>query len=200
MHNTSIWIDSTLMALFSAIFPSPQDKDILQEIIDDGHILVTSNHIVDIECFQKNPKWVEKKLWNGELVIELWDDFNKMTSKNFYWSSREVETPASTSFEEAISTLKNPNEIHNIVKLAKIYGIPKGCWEMGGYTPPLKIPRIFKELNLPINATRTDVLKEAKTKNAMELYTEYNASKIRYFAMQHNCIGLVNNFGDVEYF
>lgn len=197
-----LWVDSTSMAFMSSLLDSGKDLEKLNNLIDDGYTLVVSNSFVDISVFQKNPLWVEDKLRRREIFIEMLTSFEEMTSKPFFWSSRQVETKACTSFEEAIKSLKDYNEIEELLKIAVFYGFPKGYWEEGpcNASPHLldSLEKISKLIGLNITATRTEIFKKALARNMQTEYDIYNSLYIKYLAIQHCCDGIVTSLGEAK--
>ena len=109
-----------------------------------------------------------------------------------------MTTPAAT-LEDAIEDLPNAADILDVADLVDIYGIPKGEWTTGPWTPPAPLSHeAANKLGLNAEtATRTDVLEAAKKSDMMNVFDEYNVGYNRGLATQHCCSGIINSDGTV---
>lgn len=171
----------------------------LEKLIINGYTLVTANTAVDIKVFQQNYDWAEMMLNANRLVVEFWLTLDKMTAKPFYWSSLGVETPASNSFKEAVQYLENRDEIEDLADLIDYYGLPRGKWEEGPWSPPAPITdEDASILGVSPTATRTEILAAAKalgTPEGWAAYSRYNAGYCKGLATQHMCDFILNADG-----
>lgn len=187
---TRIWLDTTVLEFIS--------KEQLQALVEQGNTLVISNTAVDVKVFQDNPAWVEKLLIKGQLIIECWVSLDEMTAKPFFWSSRGIETPASSSFLDAVLKLPEHNSIVDIAALVDTYGIPRGSWKMGPYRSPAPIPlEDANHLGIEVTTNRTLVLRAAKARNKMHIYDSFNRCYCSGLASQHCCSHMLNTDGSV---
>ena len=184
-----LWLDTTIATQLR--------KEQLDELFP-YHQIAVANTAVDIEIFQQNLEWFEEQLENGTIVVEMWNTLDEMTAKPFYWSSCGIETAASDSFEKAVMDLPNGADILDLADLIEYYGIPKGQWKQGPWSPPAPLNNEHAAI-LGVNpqtATRTDILAAAKAKNRMDIYDEYNIGYNRGLTKQHLCDGIILSNGN----
>lgn len=175
-----IWLDTTVLAVLP--------KETLEELAREGYTLVIANTAIDVKHFQEDPTWVESMLNKKQLIIEMWLTLDQMTAKPFYWSSFGVETPASASFEEAVSYLPDAEKVLALADIIDHYGIPRGKWTQGAYTAPTPLSiEDSGTLGVDTMATRTEILKAAQQINKMHIYDRYNVGYCRGLATQHRC-------------
>lgn len=169
-------------------------------LVAQGYTIVMANTVVDSKLFQDNADLLEDYLQNGCIVIEDWN-LSTMCSKQFFWSSSSMATEPAESLDEAIAGLPNANKIANLAYLVRIYGIPRGQWTQGPWTPPAPINlTTVKTLGLHSTAvTRTDVLVAAMASNRMDLFDEYNRGYCHGLATQHCCVGIINSNGTITF-
>lgn len=169
----------------------------LEGLIKADNVLVFTNTAVDVSLLLDNPGWTEQMLKDGKIIIELWQTLDQMTSKTFYWSSSKRETPACDSFEKAIGYMPNSDAIRHLAKLVNTYGIPKGNWKMGPWTPPVPITK--EDANAlgvnPETATRSDILAAAMKTGNMEAYIRFNVGYCYGLATQHCCDAILTPEG-----
>lgn len=190
-----LWMDTTVAALMTQNQPD-NDRQLLQNLIDEGHTIVIANTAVDVGIFQSNPVWFEDMLDLGYIVIEIWDTPNDMTKKNFYWSSRSLTTQAADTFAEAIATLPDNEDIMKVAELVNKYGLPRGSWKCGTYAPPAPLQEdIAAKLGVPVSATRTEVLAAAMKTGELEAYDTYNVKYNTALARQHFCDAVITSDG-----
>lgn len=168
------------------------------KLTNEGYTLVTTNTVCDIKPFQDKVDAFREMVEAGVLVIERWLEPNQMTKKNFYWSSCGIETMPNQTFANAISILPNKNQIMALVGIMQVYGLAKGEWPQGEWSPPAPMDAEMAEiLGLHIDATRTEVLSAAKAIGRKDLFDRFNLSYSRGIALQHKCKYLLNSDGSV---
>ena len=176
-----IYCDRTTMPFF--------EKAKVEGLINAGNVLVFTTTAVDVSLLRDNLGWTEQMLKDGKIIIELWQTLDQMTAKPFYWSSAKLETPACNSFEKAIGYMLKSDAIRHLANLVNTYGIPKGNWKMGPWTPPVPITK--KDADAlgvnPETATRSDILAAAMKTGNLEPYTIFNAMYCYGLATQHCC-------------
>lgn len=191
-----LWLDTTTAAIMANKNPEDKGKALLQKLIDDGHTIVIANTAIDVAAFQKDPDWLEKQLENKTIIVEIWHTPDQMTSKPFYWSSRGEETNAADNFEAAIETLADNESILDVKELVEIYGIPKGEWPCGEYNAPAPLSEeVAAKMGIPVDSTRTTVLRVALEKDMSEEYDEYNSAYCANLAKQHFADAVITTDG-----
>ena len=193
MDRKRIWLDSLTA-----------NNGLTIEAIDDlilkGYVVVTSNTAVDINIFQMNQAWLESHLEYSNIIIEMWQTPDEMVHKNFFWSSCSKMTSPAVTLEDAIEDLPNAADILDVADLVDIYGIPKGEWTTGPWTPPAPLSHeAASKLGLNAEtATRTDVLEAAKKADMMDVFDAYNVIYNIGLATQHCCEGIIKTDGSLH--
>ena len=186
-----IFLDSTVATHIS--------KNQIEDIIAAGNQIVVSNTAIDIKLFQENQHWFSKLVIDQNIIIEMWNTFDEMTSKSFYWSSLQITSPACQSFEEVIRFLPNYHQILDLSYMINMYALQKGHWIEGKPFEPIILTKV-EENFLGIDsstATRTQMLLAAKRKNHMASYYKYNLEYCIRLARQHMCDAVLNDDGRI---
>lgn len=171
----------------------------MQKLIDQGHQLVVPNTVVDVKAFQEHAEWLQEKLEEGSVVIQMWMDADSMTAKNFFWSSCQEETPAAGFFEEAIQNLPNRDGILKVKALMDKFGLERQQWNPGTWSAPEPLSKEHQEvLEVPTDATRSDVLAACKVKARMDIFDAYNVGYNRGLAQQHHCTHMLVSDGTAK--
>lgn len=189
MANERLYLDTMVAAELGSSLVAVCD-----EHIANGCTVVIPNTVLDVRAFQENLEWFEGKLKDRKIVIQIFMTPDQMTQKRFLWSSSGMETPASSSFEEAITDLPNKDKILEIKKLMDKYGYPRGEWPngQGEWAKPEPLSAEAQEiLNLPADATRTEVLAICRQKNRMDLFNSFNQGYCKGLYKQHQCTGMI---------
>lgn len=193
--NTRVWLDTTTLANMRYA------RSVMDEVIASGNTLVIANTMLDVEAFQTGIEWLKGHLKAGRIRVEMWLTGEQMVAKDFYWSSCQMKTTASDSFEQAIANLPNRENILKLKALMDTYGLPRGSWEQGPWAPPAPItPELQAKLGVTADATRTEILAACLEKDCMHDYDEYNASYNKGLATQHTCAGMLNSDGTITMF
>lgn len=192
IDNKRVWLDS----LTSNNICVKQ----IGHLVAQGYTIVMANTIVDSTLWQRHPETLEDYLQNGCVIVEDWN-LDTMCSKQFFWSSCSMTTEPSETLDEAIAGLPNATAISKVSYLVRIYGIPRGRWSEGPWSPPEPINlTTVKTLGLSSTAAdRTEVLLAAQKASRMDLFDEYNRGYCRGLATQHHCQGIINSNGTITF-
>lgn len=190
-----IWLDTAVLANIDLAKMLPR----FWGIVRHGSQFVIANTILDVKAFQENIPLLEMALREKYIVIEIWNTPDEMTSKEFFWSSCQMTTPASASFIEAIASLPNKNEILAIKSLIEKYGIPKGKWEQGKYSGPKELSaEAATILGIEPTTNRTKVLLACKDQDRMDIFDEFNLGYNAGIAHQHLCDKMLLTDGSIR--
>lgn len=180
----------------------PKDERTIADFImlSLNYTLVVGHTAFDIPAFSDNPEAFEEMVRNHSIIIENFLPIDAVTAKNFYWSSRDIETPACETFEAALEFLPNNEGIKAVAKIVTELGLGPDQWEKGPWLDFAPVSeKIIAELGIdPNSATRTAVLAAARAANKLELFSEYDrTAQVPALTSQHLCIGFADVDGSV---
>lgn len=192
-NSKRVWLDTTTLAVVD------KPRQVVDSLVGNGHICVIANSVLDVEAFQRGLGWFEGHLRYKRVIIEMWLTGDQMVSKEFFWTSCDMTTPASSCLAEAVKPLPNGQNIIELNALMTKYGIPKGKWTAKPWKPPHPLSAELRSLlGLNSGATRTEVLSACKKKDLMGEYDKYNIAYNASLAYQHNCGMMLNCDGTIS--
>lgn len=184
--NNRVWIDT----LQASTYDDQYER--MVKLLAEGKTLVTAETGTDVKVFRDHFEWFRECVVNGLIVIELWNDPDKMVSKEFQWSSfGGLVTPAVECYYDVVDHL--PEECADVMcdlgELIFEHGKERGTWEQGPWTTEQPLTEEDAALlEVAIDAPRTEVLKACTAKGVD--FAPYNKRYVAGLMSQHRCAEL----------